>query len=47
MELNLFKDTGLHIGIDVDGVLRDFCKGLLDVIKSEYPSYMKKDTDVL
>ena len=37
MELNLFKDTGLHIGIDVDGVLRDFCKGLLDVIKSEYP----------
>ena len=35
MELPFPKDK-LHIGIDVDGVLRDFCKGLLDVIKSEY-----------
>ena len=47
MELNYLKVQGLHIGIDVDGVLRDFCKGLLDVIKSEYPSYMKKDTEPL
>ena len=42
-----FQKTKLHIGIDVDGVLRDFCKGLLDVIKSEYPEYMKKDTEPL
>ena len=46
MEL-LFPKDKLHIGIDVDGVLRDFCKGLLDVIKSEYPEYMKKDTEPL
>ena len=46
MELPFPKDK-LHIGIDVDGVLRDFCKGLLDVIKSEYPEYMKKDTEPL
>ena len=44
---SLFPKDKLHIGIDVDGVLRDFCKGLLDVIKSEYPSYMKKDTEPL
>ena len=44
---SLFPKDKLHIGIDVDGVLRDFCKGLLDVIKSEYPSYIKKDTEPL
>ena len=46
MELPFPKDK-LRIGIDVDGVLRDFCRGLLDVIKSEYPEYMKKDTEPL
>ena len=46
MELPFQKDK-LHIGVDVDGVLRDFCKALLDTIKSEYPEYMKKDTEPL
>jgi uncharacterized HAD superfamily protein len=40
-----FQKHNLHIGIDVDGVLRDFCKALLDIIKSEYPDYMKEDTE--
>ena len=31
------------IGIDVDGVLRDFCGALVDVIKKDYPQYFKKD----
>ena len=47
MELNLFKDTCLHIGIDVDGVIRDFCKALLDVVKNEHPEYMRKNTEPL
>lgn len=42
-----FQKNKLHIGIDVDGVLRDFCKALLDTIKSEYSDYIKKDTEPL
>jgi 5'(3')-deoxyribonucleotidase len=33
----------MRIGIDVDGVLRDFCDGLLKVVREEYPHYMKDD----
>ena len=35
----------LIIGIDVDGVLRDFCHGLTKVIKEHYPEYIK-ETDI-
>jgi|TARA_B100000287_G_scaffold364295_1_gene358426 5'(3')-deoxyribonucleotidase len=31
------------IGIDVDGVLRDFCEGLTKVLREHYPQYIKKD----
>ena len=33
----------MKIGIDVDGVLRDFCDGLLKVVREHYPHYMKDD----
>ena len=29
------------IGIDVDGVLRDFCGSLVNVIKEDFPQYLK------
>ena len=32
------------IGIDVDGVLRDFCQGLEAVVKKHYPQYLPDDT---
>tara|TARA_Y100001938_G_scaffold127516_1_gene180454 strand:- start:819 stop:1418 length:600 start_codon:yes stop_codon:yes gene_type:complete len=32
-----------RIGIDVDGVLRDFCGSLVDVIKEKYPHYLKDE----
>ena len=32
-----------RIGIDVDGVLRDFCGDLTQIVKSEFPQYMKDD----
>jgi len=28
------------IGIDVDGVLRDFCESLTNVVKEKYPTYL-------
>ena len=31
------------IGIDVDGVLRNFCDGLTCVLKEHYPQYLKDD----
>ena len=31
-----------RIGIDVDGVLRDFCGDLETIIKTEYPQYIPK-----
>ncbi len=31
------------IGIDVDGVLRDFCYGLEKVVKENYPQYLPDD----
>jgi len=31
------------IGIDVDGVLRDFCQGLTKVVRENYPHYLKDD----
>ena len=31
------------IGIDVDGVLRDFCQGLESVVKKHYPQYLPED----
>jgi 5'(3')-deoxyribonucleotidase len=34
-----------RIGIDVDGVLRDFCGGLINVIQKHYPHYLKKHPD--
>ena len=34
-----------RIGIDVDGVLRDFCHGLVTVIKKHYPQYIKAEYD--
>ena len=34
-----------RIGIDVDGVLRDFCHGLTHAIKTYYPEYIK-DTEI-
>ena len=33
----------MKIGIDVDGVLRDFCDGLTNVVYEHYPQYLKKD----
>jgi len=33
----------MRIGIDVDGVLRDFCQGLEDVVKKHYPQYLPDD----
>jgi uncharacterized HAD superfamily protein len=34
-----------RIGIDVDGVLRDFCNALVTVIKKHYPKYLKDEFD--
>ena len=34
-----------RIGIDVDGVLRNFCHGLVRAIKVHYPEYLKDDFD--
>ena len=31
------------IGIDVDGVLRDFCGSLVKVVKENYPQYLKDE----
>tara|TARA_Y100000004_G_scaffold34706_1_gene37105 strand:- start:318 stop:890 length:573 start_codon:yes stop_codon:yes gene_type:complete len=31
------------VGIDVDGVLRDFCCGLEKVVKENYPQYLPED----
>ena len=31
------------IGIDVDGVLRDFCDAVTKVVKRDFPQYMKDD----
>jgi len=31
------------VGIDVDGVLRNFCQGLEEVIKEHYPDYLPED----
>ncbi len=31
------------IGIDVDGVLRDFCGSLVNVVKEKYPHYLKDE----
>jgi len=33
----------MKIGIDVDGVLRDFCQGFESVLKKHYPHYLPKD----
>ncbi len=33
------------IGIDVDGVLRDFCNTLVNVIKTHHPEYLKDEYD--
>ena len=33
----------ITIGIDVDGVLRDFCTGLEKVVKEHYPEYLPED----
>lgn len=33
------------IGIDVDGVLRDFCNVLVNVIKTHHPEYLKDEYD--
>ena len=33
----------MKIGIDVDGVLRDFCQGLEGVVKKHYPQYLPED----
>jgi len=34
-----------RIGIDVDGVLRDFCHGLVRAIKTYHPEYIKDEYD--
>ena len=34
-----------RIGIDVDGVLRDFCHGLIRAIKTYHPEYLKEGYD--
>ena len=34
-----------RIGIDVDGVLRDFCHGLVSAIKRYHPEYLKNGYD--
>ena len=46
----VFKQAGnqimkTRIGIDVDGVLRDFCHGLIRAVKSYHPEYLKDDYD--
>ena len=33
----------ITVGIDVDGVLRDFCDGLEKVVKEHYPDYLPED----
>ena len=33
----------ITVGIDVDGVLRDFCDGLEKVVKEHYPQYLPED----
>jgi len=32
----------MKIGIDVDGILRDFCDGLTTAVKKYYPEYIKE-----
>ena len=34
-----------RIGIDVDGVLRDFCNALVSAIKTYHPEYLKDEYD--
>ena len=34
-----------RIGIDVDGVLRDFCHGVVRAVKLQHPEYLKDDFD--
>ena len=34
-----------RIGIDVDGVLRDFCNALVSAIKTYHPEYLKNGYD--
>ena len=34
-----------RIGIDVDGVLRDFCHSLVQAIKTYHPEYIKDEYD--
>ena len=34
-----------RIGIDVDGVLRDFCHGVVRAVKLHHPEYLKDDFD--
>ena len=33
----------MKIGIDVDGVLRDFCQGFESILKKHYPQYLPED----
>jgi len=33
----------MKIGIDVDGVLRDFCQGFESILKEHYPQYLPED----
>ena len=47
----VFKQAGnqimkTRIGIDVDGVLRDFCHGLIRAVKAYHPEYIKKDKEI-
>ena len=37
------KKLNVTVGIDVDGVLRDFCQGLERVVKENYPQYLPED----
>ena len=37
------KKLNVTVGIDVDGVLRDFCQGLERVVKEHYPQYLPED----
>ena len=36
-----------RIGIDVDGVLRDFPQDLMRVVKEHYPQYINENSDKL
>lgn len=41
----MIKHNRLRIGIDVDGVLRDFVTALLDVMHEHYPEYLNSKID--